>query len=145
MKKLFCTITLIICFSAILKSYGQTVHDQNNVVADSSHIQKIQRDLNIDETLAIKVYLAMQTNDSLIKELIKNKTLDPREKQKRFKMLNNEREQKVNALLSPEQQERLSRIMLGYISKRHFVRRDSLAMLKNQEELMRKKALKTNN
>ncbi|WP_143065405.1 hypothetical protein [Mucilaginibacter sp. OK283] len=90
-------------------------------------------DLNIDNALAVKVCAAMRTNESAIQTIIKNTRLSLQEKREQFLTLNSEREQKVRALLNPEQIEKLSRSMMKYIGKKHLIRQDSIWALKQQE------------
>ncbi len=128
MKKLFSAITVLMSIFLSSKSYCQI-----NAAPDSVYITRLMSDLNIDATLAVKISEAMRINKVQLVALIKDQNLKPVEKQKQFLLLTREREEKVNSLLNPEQRERLSQSVLKYISKRHFMRRDSLLLLKERE------------
>jgi hypothetical protein len=128
MKKIFPIIAILILIFLSSRSYCQAKPSP-----DTTSIIKLKNDLNIDISLAFKVSEAMHLNENKIATLIKKQDLPPPDKQKQFLLLIHEREEKVNSLLSPEQQELLSRAVLNYIGKKHLMRQDSISAIKDRE------------
>ncbi|WPV01585.1 hypothetical protein SNE26_07335 [Mucilaginibacter sp. cycad4] len=129
------SVIIVIFITTILLPFGR-ISAQTRAVTDSAKILKLKSDLNIDLALAEKVSDAMQFNETQIRMLMKEKNLRPEERHRQFLMLIRQREEKVKALLTPDQLATLSRSIFNHIGKGHFGRRDSLSRLKEREACM---------
>jgi len=123
---------IIILITTVALSSGR-LYAQTRSLTDSAKVLKLKSVLNIDLTHAIKVSEAMRYNELQISMLMKDKNLNPEERHRQFLILVSQREEKVKALLTPDQLATLSRSIQNYMGKIRSERRDSLWHLKERE------------
>lgn len=100
---------------------------------DQRRINKIAADFGITAQEATRLKLVLDYNRTHIDTLLKDKTLTTEERRARISVLLKERQTKVNEILTPEQQQKLSLLQRGDKEKAE-IAADKLAQ-KNKDQL----------